>query len=261
MPIEEVVAKYGRAEDDEADTNGDVPKKPKDGESSAAALPKKLLAHPVIAELMKKSSRKPISPYLRGKTVSRLPAESGDESGKANDSKDLKEVKDEEDDPDKTVELDAVEKKSEQKDSNGDEAGVAVKSENGAEKSNGHSKVEDDEKTVLSETESAKPVVVNGESNCVSVKGKGKGKGKSSMAKIAAAAENNHEEEAPAPVVVPKKKSTKSAEELYKHVLVADSDGDDEDLDDEEDENFGEDGEDSDDYEDMVCLIHLLSVD
>ena len=220
MPIEEVVAKYGRAEeDDEADTNGEVPKKPKEGESSAAALPKKLLAHPVIAELMKKSSKKPISPYLRGKTVSRLPAESGDEQDKANDSKDLKEVKEEEDDPDKTVELDEDEKNPEQ----------------------------------VYETESTKPGVVNGESKCVSVKGKGKGKGKSSMAKIAAAAENNHEKEAPAALAAPKKKATKSAEELYKHVLVADSDGDDEDLDDEEDENFGEDGEDSDDYEDMVC--------
>ena len=255
MPIEEVVAKYGRAEeDDEADTNGEVPKKPKEGESSAAALPKKLLAHPVIAELMKKSSKKPISPYLRGKTVSRLPAESGDEQDKANDSKDLKEVKEEEDDPDKTVELDEDEKNPEQVYPADGDFGVAAQSEkNGAEKSNGHSKVEDDEKPILSETESTKPVVVNGESKCVSVKGKGKGKGKSSMAKIAAAAENNHENEAPAALAAPKKKATKSAEELFKHVLVADSDGDDEDLDDEEDENFGEDGEDSDDYEDMVC--------
>ena len=247
MPIEEVVAKYGRSED-EVDSNGDVPKE-KDGESSA---PKKLLTHPAVAELTKKG-RKPISPFLRAKPVSRLGSDGTAESENGEESESNSEEKNATDSvsADKSEEASGEVKTEEEKDSKSES-----KTENGGEKksTNGHSdadaKVDDDD---------AKPVTQNGETEkCVSVKGKGKGKGKSSMSKIAAP-DNSGEKKVSAAEVLPKKKKAKSADELYKHVLVADSDCDDEDLDDEEDETFGEgeeeEGEDSDEYEDMVSFL------
>ena len=103
MPIEEIVAKYGRGEEevdangDIADSNGDI-EATKDAESSS----KKALTHPAVAELSKKG-RKPISPYLRAKTVSRVgaAAESGPEQ---EDSEVKEEVKPESETPETKTE-------------------------------------------------------------------------------------------------------------------------------------------------------------
>ena len=65
MPLEEVVAKYGRGEDEQGDD--DEATSEVKGESSAP----KTLKNPLIAELSK--SKKPISPFLRAKTLSRVP--------------------------------------------------------------------------------------------------------------------------------------------------------------------------------------------
>ena len=246
MPIEEVVARYGRTEE-EAEDKSEDDKAVKDSASSA---PKAMLINPAVAELSKKG-RKPTSPFLRAKSVSKIQSDTKEGDSKASSA----EVKAETDGTE-TTETATV--KNEPDSEKTEESEVKVNGD--IEKSsstNGHS----DEKESNGDVKTAP--TVNGESpesvEVVSVKGKGKGKGKSSMAVVSSDAANAAKDgEGDEAKIVPKKKKVfKSAEELYHHVLGADSDGDDEDLDDEDDDNFGESGEsedDSDDYEDMVRI-------
>ena len=244
MPLEEVVAKYGRGEDEQGDD--DEATSEVKGESSAP----KTLKNPLIAELSK--SKKPISPFLRAKTLSRVPKEESADGG-SEAAPETAETNEDASPENSSVVKDEAETKKAEPDE--------VK-ENGEKPKNGHS-IDADEKE--------SPPTVNGDNadttvdSIVSVKGKGKGKGKSSMSKVSAAAatteatcedKNEDDVDAAGGKVAPKKKPAKSAEELYHHVLVADSDADDEDLDDEDDENFDED-EDSEDYEDVVRFFRV----
>ena len=261
MPLEEVVAKYGRSEDetghddDEDENDDDEDGNDASAEKGESSAPKKLLVNPVVAELSKKGA-KPISPFLRAKTVSRVAkgAEPETKDGNVDNSEAVPEA----DEP-----AAANEDASKENSEDVKVEAVAPKiepepTETKEKPTNGHGHVND--------SDDAKTPTVNGDSansnpTAVSTKkGKGVGKGKSktsaAITKTDAALEDNHDDDGEADVkVVQKKKPAKSAEELYHHVLIADSDADDEDLDDEDDENFGEAGdedEDSEDYEDVV---------